>query len=124
MASGYWRRNRRGIPSTRIYSPSDRKNKLATRSDHLDAGVTNVGAVYTVSVVPGGNTYFNQIDPITFQPIPGTDLNYSASSMFGYTGLVTIGSQAVPEPASIASGLAAMLIGPGVCGARRMRRRA
>jgi hypothetical protein len=30
---GDWRSNRRGIISTRTYSPSDGKNKLATRSD-------------------------------------------------------------------------------------------
>jgi hypothetical protein len=37
MASAYSRRNGRGIGSARIYSPSDGKNKLATRFDPMHA---------------------------------------------------------------------------------------
>ncbi len=33
MAPGYWRRNRRGMPFRRTYSPADGKKKLGTRSD-------------------------------------------------------------------------------------------
>jgi hypothetical protein len=85
---------------------------------------TNVGDIYTVSVVPGTNTFFNQIDPMTFQTIPGTDLNDSASTMTGYTGKVMIGAAAVPEPGSIVSGLAALGVGAVIYGARRLRSRA
>ena len=82
----------------------------------LFADATNIGDVYTVSVANGDNTVFNQIDPITYQPISGTDLNYSASSMSGYTGVVTIVGQSVPEPASRLSGMGAVLIGAGIWG--------
>ena len=54
---------------------------------------TNVGDVYTVSLVPGSNTFSTRSIPPSFQPIPGTDLNDSASGMSGYTGMVTIGGR-------------------------------
>ena len=69
----------------------------------LFAASTNVNEVYKVSVVSGGDTYFNQVDSQTGNVIPGTDLAYSVASVTGYTGTVIIG-QAVPEPASIVSG--------------------
>ncbi len=72
---------------------------------------TNVGDTYSISLVAGANTVFNQIDPNTSLPIPGTDLNYSTPSMDGYAGLVTVGASAVPEPPSILSAIGALCCG-------------
>ena len=50
-------------------------------------------------------------------------LTVTAPGSSGYMGMVTIGALAVPEPASIASGLAAALCGAGLLGAKRPRKR-
>jgi len=87
----------------------------------LVAASTNQGESYSFSVVPGSNTYFNQVSPQTGDVIPGTDLAYSVSSAAGYTGTVMIG-QSIPEPASIVSALIGMTILAGFYGVRRLRR--
>ena len=69
----------------------------------------------------GNNTFFNQIDPTTFQTDPWhgfEPLGIPYERVYGHGDDAGLGS----EPASIVSGLTAMLVGAGVFGDRRIRR--
>jgi len=82
------------------------------------------GDAFTVSLAPRSgtgsvfdnpNTYFDNFD---FNS--GTEL--SATPFTSVSGTVTITASAIPEPASIISGLTALLIVAGFHGVRRLRR--
>ncbi len=83
-----------------------------------------IGDAFTISLVPTSdngslhtnpNTYFDNFD---FNS--GSELSFT--SFTSTSGTVTIVASAVPEPATIVSGLAALLILAGVHGVRRVRR--
>ncbi len=90
----------------------------------LDTTITSPGDSYSISLLPSsGNgsmstssqTYF---DVVNFN----TGAETSAVPFTSTPGTVTIVASAVPEPASIISGLTALLILAGVHGVRRVRR--
>jgi hypothetical protein len=81
-----------------------------------------VGDSFSVSLNPGSgtgssgggaSTYFNVLD--------SNNNEISSVSFTSNSGMVTISAAAVPEPASIVSGLTGILIGAGIFAARRMR---
>ena len=89
------------------------------------------GDTFMVSLVPGsgdgsittsGSTYFDVLDLDQNSSTYGQEL--SAVAYTSTSGMVSISSAAVPEPATIVSGLTAMLIGLVLSGARYQRSRA
>ncbi len=95
----------------------------------LDATITNPGDSYTVSIIPAsGNGSMNGsmggssqtfFDVVNFDTVG----EISAVSFTSTPGTVTISAASVvPEPASIVSGLTALLIVAGVHGVCRIRR--
>lgn len=112
------------------YSPSSNNpgDTLLASLVLLYTGPSNsVGATYSVSVVSGGNTSFNQVDPNTFLPISGTDLTYSQdTSQTGYTGTATVSPASIstPEPSSlviVSIALVFLACFQGVCCLRRRK---
>ena len=107
-------------------SLSSSSGQVLLASLNLDASITNLGDVYTIGLVPGSgdgsinssaSTYF---DVFNFS----TGSETSAVPFSSMSGTVTIGGAAVPEPASIISGLIAMVTVAGFHGAPpRSRRR-
>ncbi len=84
----------------------------------LDAGITAPGDIYSVTLTPPNDdgstnastkTYFDVFD------FTNTGQETSAVAYTSTSGLVTISAAAVPEPATLVSGLTAILIGAGVC---------
>jgi hypothetical protein len=112
------------------YSPSSNNpgDTLLASLVLLYTGPSNsVGATYSVSVVSGSNTDFNQIDPNTSLPISGTDLTYSQdTSQTGYTGIATVSPASIstPEPSSlviVSIALVFLACFQGVCCLRRRK---
>jgi len=90
----------------------------------LDATITNPGDIYSISLVPSsGNGSINSSSQTFFDVVDflNTGLETSAVPFTSTPGTVTIASASIPEPASIVSGLIAVLILAGVVGARRRR---
>jgi len=83
-----------------------------------------IGDAFTISLVPtsgtGSLSANTNIYFVNFDFNSGTEL--SATSFTSTSGTVNIVGVVVPEPASIISGLAALLILAGVHGVRRVRR--
>ncbi len=94
----------------------------------LDATITNPGDSYTVSLIPAsGNGSMNGSmggSSQTFFDVVNFDTGgeISAVPFTSTPGTVTISAASVPEPASIVTGLTALLILAGVHGVRRVRR--
>jgi hypothetical protein len=90
----------------------------------LDATITSPGDVYTVSLVPpSGNGSMNTSTQTFFDNFNfDTGQETSAVPFTSTAGTVMISAAAVPEPASIISGVTAALVLAGVFGATRFRR--
>ncbi len=91
----------------------------------LNATITNPGDSYSISLVPPtGNGSMNSSSQTFFDVFNfNTGSETSAVPFTSTSGTVTItGASSIPEPASITSGLTAMLILAGIAGARRLRR--
>jgi hypothetical protein len=84
----------------------------------LDSLSTNVGETYAVSVVASLTGA-----PDTSFTNNSTPVNYSQdTSQPGFSGTITIGTSAIPEPASVVSGMTALVLIAGWHGVRRLRR--
>jgi len=90
----------------------------------LDATITNPGDSYSISLLPSSGdgkmssssqTFFDVVDFLN------TGAETSNVPFTSTPGTVMITGSSVPEPASIISGLTAMLILAGIEGARRLR---
>jgi hypothetical protein len=90
----------------------------------LDATITSPGDSYTVSLIPAsGNGSMSGSSQTFFDVFNfGTGVETSAVPFTSTPGTVTISAATVPEPASIVSGLTALLILAGVHGVCRIRR--
>jgi hypothetical protein len=81
-------------------SASNGRVLLASLSLYAPSNLVNVNEQYTISVVGGANTYFDQF------LVPGSAVPYTS-----LPGTATItGAATVPEPASIVSGLIGMVV--------------
>jgi hypothetical protein len=89
----------------------------------LDATITNVGDSYTIGLVPpSGNGSINSSSFTVFDVFnSSTGAETSAVPFTSNPGTVTITAAAVPEPASIVSGLTGLALLAGFLGAYRLR---
>jgi hypothetical protein len=89
----------------------------------LTGAAPTAGDAFTISLVPASGTGSLFDNPNTF--FDNFDFNsgteVSATPFTSTSGTVTIAGAAVPEPASILSGMIAILIFAGVYGVRRLR---
>jgi hypothetical protein len=90
----------------------------------LTGAPPGVGDAFTISLVPPSGTGSMFANPNTYFD----NFNFDGDNEFSFTpftstsGTVNVVSAAIPEPASIISGLTALLILAGVHGVRRLRR--
>jgi len=111
--------------SFNTYSPSTTNpgDTLLASLVLFAAPINTVGATYSISVVSGSNTFFNQAD--ISGPISGMDLTYSQdTSQTGYTGTATIGTASIttPEPSSLVVVSIVLVLLVGLHGVSRLRR--
>jgi len=90
----------------------------------LDTTITSPGDSYSISLLPSSGNGSMSGSSQTFFDVVNFDTGGETSAVpFTSTpGTVTISAASVPEPASIISGLTALLILAGVHGVRRVRR--
>jgi hypothetical protein len=87
----------------------------------LDASITSAGESFTVSLVPSSGNGSSHSSASTYFNVVDSNFNELSAVPFTSTsGTVTITAAAVPEPASIISGLTAFLVLSGVYGVRRL----
>ena len=115
-----------GFDNTNDFTPvslSSSSGQILLSTVTLDASITSVGEAFTVSLLPpsgdgssssGSGTYFNVVDS-NFNEV-------SAVPFTSSSGTVNIVGASVPEPASIISGVTALLILSGFCGLQRIFR--
>lgn len=106
------------LSSSEYVPPNNSPGVTLLASLLLDAQSANAGETYGVSVVVSlsGTTDTSFTNA-------GSPVNYSQNtSVTGFSGTVTIGTSAIPEPASIVSGMTALALLAGLHGFRCLRR--
>lgn len=90
----------------------------------LDATITNPGDSYMVNLIPASGNGSMSSSSQTYFDLYNFDTGneISATPFTSTSGTVNIVGAAIPEPASIISGLTALLLLAGLHGVRRLRR--